>query len=79
MFRNSSITKLNKMRSNNKNLLRMCKTKFQYVLWILLIGVSMIACQQAGEPNAKNESEFKALSADTEFDLVIINVLVMDP
>ncbi|MDM9630482.1 amidohydrolase family protein [Robiginitalea aurantiaca] len=57
----------------------MCKTKFQYILWILLIGVSMIACQQAGEPNAKNESEFKALSADTEFDLVIKNGRVMDP
>ncbi len=55
------------------------KTKFQYVLWILLIGISLNACQQAGEQNAKNDKKFKALSANTEFDLVILNGRVMDP
>ncbi len=39
----------------------------------------MNACQQAGEQSTKNDNEFKALSADTEFDVVILNGRVMDP
>ncbi len=55
------------------------KSKLQRVFWILLIGLSMNACQQAGEQSTKNDNEFKALSADTEFDVVILNGRVMDP
>ena len=57
----------------------MNKLKFNYLVWILLFGVFMNACQQGGEQNAKNDKKFKALSADTEFDLVIKNGRVMDP
>ncbi len=39
----------------------------------------MNACQQVGEQGAEDGNKFKALSANTEFDLVILNGRVMDP
>ncbi|MFD1314805.1 amidohydrolase family protein [Namhaeicola litoreus] len=57
----------------------MNKIIIQRVFFILLIGLSMIACQQAQEQSAKNDNEFRALKDETEFDLVILNGRVMDP
>ncbi len=52
-----------------------------YHIWLLVVALSLNACQEFNndDQSSKKAPEFKALSADTEFDVVILDGRVMDP